>query len=140
MIPMISHDIPWCPAGSITTRSLSAVTAAAPGRTASAALPQEIVLPPLLSSPRQNLLKYLVSNCKISPQPTVQCVESKPLSGTRHHPFSSLTIIYAGGDTAAAQAAEAGAGETQTKFFSRIQFCGRPPVFLHSGVQPGLGC
>ena len=50
---------------------------------------------------------------------------------------SSLTIIYAGGDTAAAQA---GAGETQTKFFSRIQFCGRPPVFLHSGVQAGLGC
>ena len=45
---MIARDIPWCPAVSITTRSLSAVTAAPGTRTASAALPQEIVLPPLL--------------------------------------------------------------------------------------------
>ena len=55
-------------------------------RTASAALPQEIVLPPLLSSPSQNLLQCLLSNCKISPQPTVQCVESKPLSGSSATP------------------------------------------------------
>ena len=56
-------------------------------RTASAALPQEIVLPPLLLSfPCQTLLQCQVSNCKISPQPTVQCVESKPLSGSSATP------------------------------------------------------
>ena len=54
---------------------------------------------PLLSSPRQNLPKYLVSNCKISPQPTVQCVESKPLPGTRYHPCLVPWRLFTLGET-----------------------------------------
>ena len=102
MIPMISHDIPWPPLGPLQLAVCQQSRLhQAPGLQVQRFLRKLSChhSSPLLFSPRQNLLQCRGPCCKISPQPTVQCVESKPLPGTRYHPCLVPWRLFTLGET-----------------------------------------